>query len=450
MKAYRNLIIIILVVLILGGGLYAVTKFEPKSEDAVQTELPTTVTVFETEKDKITSLYIVNPEESYTLAKKNGVWCVLEDASVVLDQSRVESLLYECANIAGQKLVNENAEDLSQYGLDHPERTVTIKLSDGTNVKVLIGNAAFENSVSYLMVEGEGKVYTKSTSGCNTLTGLLSALLDTEIYNMDTNNIGGVTIRRSGGETIVLDRVKVQTEGGEDAFKWTMRSPITKEANTYRIEEELLPDLLSQKAASVVAIPEAGFDYGLKNPRAEYTIVSLDKSESYTITVGKEEGTNTYISKKGDTSIYLVATEKLDFLKLNYNDLIDKLIHLEDIKTVSEIQLSGLGKSYTMTISAAENATYAINGKEIKEDAFRKVYQAVIGFTLDDFAKSAGGNDTAFTITYKKRDGSQSVVKCLNYDDRNYLVTVNGSGNLLIRKKQVDNMIHVIENALAQ
>lgn len=449
MKAYRNLIIIILVILVLGGGLYAVTKFEPTSEDAVQTELPTTVTVYETEKDNIVSLYIVNPEESYTLVKKSGVWCVLEDASVVLDQSRVESLLYECANIAGQKLVNEKAVDLSQYGLDNPKRTVTIKLSDGTSVKVLVGNAAFENSVSYLMVEGETKVYTKSTSGCNTLTGMLSALLDTEIYTMDTENIGLVTIRRNGGETIVLDRVKVQTEGGEDAFQWTMRSPITKEANTYRIDEELLPNLLSQKAASVIAIPEAGFDYGFTNPQAVYTIESLDKSESYTITVGKQNGENTYISKKGDTSVYLVATDKLDFLKLNYNDLIDKLIHLEDIKTVSEVQLSGLGKAYTMTISAAENATYTINGKEIKEDDFKKVYQAVIGFTLDGFAKS-GGKDTAFTITYKKRDGSQSVVKCLNYDDRNYLVTVNGSGNLLIRKKQVDNMIKTIESALAQ
>lgn len=449
MKAYRNLLIIILVILLLGGGLYAVTKFEPKTDEEVSATLPPTVTIFKTEKDKIESVTVTNPKEQYTLKKQGATWVVTKDASVVLDQSRVESLLYECANIAGQALVSDSVQDLVQYGLDQPQRTVEIVLHDGTVKKVLIGHTTFEHSVSYLMVEGETKVYTKSTSGCETLTGSLSALMNHEIYTMDASVIGKVTIERSGGETIKLDRVKMSVEGHEDAYSWTVLAPIQKEANTYRIEEELLTNLLSQTAVSVIPIPKAGQNYGFQNPRAVYTITSLDQTESYTLTVGREEGENTFISKKGDKSVYLVATDKLDFLNLSYIDLIDKLVHIENIKDVSEIRLSGLGKSYTMTISAAENAVYTINDKEIKDELFKKAYQSVIGLVLDDYT-TAGGGDTAFTITYEKRDGSQVTVKCLNYDDRNYLVKVNGKGNLLIRKKQVDNMIATIDSVLAQ
>ncbi len=448
-KTYRNIAIIVLVVLLLGGGLYAVSKIEPKQDGTVTPALPETISVYQTEKDNIVSLTITNPEETYTLAKRNETWIVTKDPSVVLHAPSVESLLYECANIVCQELVNENAQDLSPYGLDKPERTVEIKLQDGKVVKVLVGAVTFENSVSYLMVEGETKIYTKSTSGCNTLTGSLSALMDKTIYNMDAAEIGFVKLERTGGETIILDRVKMSQEGEEDAFEWTMRAPLNKKANTYRIENELLTNLLSQKAIDVIPIPESDKDYGFNSPRAVYTITSLDRSKNYTVTIGSEEDAKTYLRLSGNKSVYLVATENLDFLNLSYFDLIDKLVHLENIKDVAEVHLTGLNKSYTLVVPATEGGAYKVNNKEIPKDKFTKVYQAVIGLVLDDFA-TTGGGETAFTITYKKRDGSQTVVKCLSYDDRNYLVKVNGEGNLLIRKRQIDNMIATIENALGQ
>ena len=447
-KTYRNIAIITLVILLLGGGLYAVSKIEPKQDEVYNPELPDTVTVYQTEKDNIVSLTITNPEETYTLAQQGENWIVTKDPSVVLSTSNVENLLYECANIVGQELVNENVQDLAPYGLDKPERTVEIKLKDGTVIKVLIGAATFENSVSYLMIEGETKVYTKSTSGCNTLTSSLSALMSNNVYSMDTNEIGFVKIERAGGETITLDRVPVSTETGEVAYEWTMRTPINKKANTYRIEEHLLTNLLSQSAAKVIPVPESGKDYGFDNPRAVYSITSLDKSKNYTVTVGGTEEANTYLQLSGNQSVYLVPTEQLDFLNLSYLDLIDKLVHVENIKDVSEIGLSGLGKSFTLKISGAENATYKIGEKTIDEEVFKDVYQTIIGLCLDDFTTSGGG-ETVFTITYKKLDGSQSVVKCLTYDDRNYLVKVNGEGNLLIRKKQIDTIITMVENAIA-
>ena len=91
----------------------------------------------------------------------------------------------------------------------------------------------------------------------------------------------------------------------------------------------------------------------------------------------------------------------------------------------------------------------AINGKTVEESKFRLAYQAVLNLNLDDFATRSGGS-VDFTITYHKNDGSTTIVRCLNYDDRNYLVTVNGSGNLLIRKKQIDNMITSVENIYSQ
>ncbi len=450
MKPFKNILILILVIALLIGGLFSVMNFEPKQEEVITPELPQTVTIFKIEKASIAAVTVVNPEESYTLVDSGGNWVVKGEERVTLSSSRVESFLYECANITGQDLITENAENLSQYGLSEPERTVELTLKNGEKRKILIGNAAFENSVSYLMVEGETKVYTKSTSGCETLTDALEKLMDTSIYTVDANDLSGITIERAGGETVVLDRKRMTAENEEAAYQWRMLSPLQKEANTYRLENELFTNLLSQTAVRVIPVPEAGKDYGFNNPRARYTLKLLDQKTAYTVTVGREEGTNTYIRLSGNHSVFLVATEKLDFLNMGYLDLVDKLIHLENIKEVNKVTISGLGKEHVMELNDAENR-YTIDGKTIKDEAFKKAYQTVIGLVLDDFAKQTNASGAvALTITYDKNDGTKTVVTCNNYDDRNYLVKVNGVGNLLIRKKQIDTMFTTISDALNQ
>ena len=103
-----------------------------------------------------------------------------------------------------------------------------------------------------------------------------------------------------------------------------------------------------------------------------------------------------------------------------------------------------------MAISGTDdNATYTINGKNIEEAKFKKAYQSVLSLVLTDFVQEQTSGTTAFTVCYQKKDGTETVVSCNEYDDRNYLVLVNGKGNFLIRKKQVDNMIQALESTLS-
>ena len=127
------------------------------------------------------------------------------------------------------------------------------------------------------------------------------------------------------------------------------------------------------------------------------------------------------------------------------------MFHLENITEVSKVTLEGLGKSHMMTISgSADHATYTIDGKKIEESNFKKAYQAVLGLSLDDFITQPYSGSAEFTICYHKNDGSQTVISCVPYDERNYLVLVNGKGNLLMRKKQIDNMLSTIEGYVSK
>jgi hypothetical protein len=94
-------------------------------------------------------------------------------------------------------------------------------------------------------------------------------------------------------------------------------------------------------------------------------------------------------------------------------------------------------------------ADYTINGKKISESAFRNIYQALAGLVMDDFTEKNGG-ETLYTLSYHKKDGTKTDVKFQSYDDRNYQVKLNGSGNLLIRKKQIENLMALIESSISE
>ena len=188
--------------------MYLINQYEPASEEPAPTSSPA-ITLFKTEKASITAVTVTRPDETYTLKKQGGIWVANDDPSIAKSQSRTDKFLYECANINVKELIEENPQDVSQYGLDHPARTVRIEEADGTVTTVLIGNTSFDFSVSYVMLEGRQAVYTRSAYDSETLSCSLSELLDDRIYSMDIENVGGLTINRKGAEPIRLVNVNM-------------------------------------------------------------------------------------------------------------------------------------------------------------------------------------------------------------------------------------------------
>jgi len=453
LKPIRNIVILVAVIAVLIGGFYFITVYEPQPDETPAPSVAPTVNMFKVEKDSILSVTVHNEEESYSVDRSGESWLVNHNPAIKINQSRLETFLYECASITARELLAENVQDFSQYGLSSPARSVDIEMKDGTMHTILVGNLSVDGSVRYIMVAGETKVYTKSASGCDSLTASLQKLLETDIYSMEAEEVGSIHIQKTGAEEILLVYAEVgKNDAGEALYEWQMKAPLIKTANSYTISEELLTNIVSQTAQKVIPAGTASATaYGFDSPRARYTLTSVDGTESYSVTVGRQEGSSTYIQLVGDEAVYQVETAKLDFLEPGYLDFVDKLIHIENIDDVKRIVISGSGRDYTLTIDGQGDAAgFKINDKKIEGDSFRKAYQAVIGLTLDGFmTEPFASNATDYTITYERTDGTRVVVSCIPYNDRNYLVQVDGEGNLLMRKKQMDAMFAMLDKTIA-
>ena len=72
-------------------------------------------------------------------------------------------LLSQISSITTQETVVESPEDLAQYGLEEPFRTIEAKFADGTSVTILAGSESPLLSKYYIQVQDDPNVYLISS-----------------------------------------------------------------------------------------------------------------------------------------------------------------------------------------------------------------------------------------------------------------------------------------------
>ena len=136
------------------GGYFAINghEFEIKEELSE-------VLVTDFNKDDVTGLTVSGDYELKLVKGDDGVWKEESIPEKAIKQESVNMLLSEIDNITTSETVIEAPEDLSQYGLDEPFRTITAELSDGTSVTLCAGAKSDLLSKYYVKTESGESVY---------------------------------------------------------------------------------------------------------------------------------------------------------------------------------------------------------------------------------------------------------------------------------------------------
>ena len=136
------------------GGYFAISRHEFEIKEELSEVL---VTDFN--KDDVTGLTVSGDYELKLVKGDDGVWREESIPEKAIKQESVNMLLSEIDNITTSETVIEAPEDLSQYGLDEPFRTITAELSDGTSVTLCAGAKSDLLSKYYVKTESGESVY---------------------------------------------------------------------------------------------------------------------------------------------------------------------------------------------------------------------------------------------------------------------------------------------------
>lgn len=153
-KQKIQLLVLLAVCVLCVGGYFLIHSHDFETKE----ELPE-VSVTDFNKDDVTELTVSGDNALKLVKGGDGVWTEASIPEEPIQQESVNMLLSEIDNITTSETVIESPEDLSQYGLDEPFRTITATLSDGTTVTIHAGAKSDLLSKYYVKTEGSETVY---------------------------------------------------------------------------------------------------------------------------------------------------------------------------------------------------------------------------------------------------------------------------------------------------
>jgi len=443
MKFYRNAIILIVIVALLGVAYYFVSKNAPKDENDVET-----IVITDIEADDIDTMTFKGPEYTFEMVVEDSKWVLKSPADIIYDQSTVSTMCEVARSVSAERVVEENASDLSVYGLQKPAVTVEIKLRDG-NVTILeVGDELPVGSGRYAKLGGENKVYTIRQYDANKLLTDRNGIKKKALFDFDSETVSGLTMDRDGQNVF---KARYTEDDG-----WEMYEPIIGSAD---------PTALDPMAASLAALRVSEFieehpadlsKYGLDSPRYAFEITSTEGG-TFKLLLGKERnrGEDIYAMLEGRDEVFTLGLDDFFFLDKPIDELFSVFAYIVDISEVKEIDLTMDGKTTHMTLDVymdeegnRDNSKdkFTVNGKDASgydengSQPFRKFYQALVGVTLDDIdLEGQPSGEPEITIEYKLKDGTTMRVDFVSRDEYFYYVLRNGEyAKFIVRKNKGD------------
>jgi hypothetical protein len=282
MKGLRSFLVLLVIAGALGGFLYYDSKHEPgdqKKQEKVFADV---------QSDKIEHLTIKSEKGETTVAQKQAdKWQLTEPARTDADQAELSGITSNVASLEIQRVVDDQATDLKQYGLD-PARIEVVFTAGGRERRVLFGQKTPTGSDMYAKLPDKPRVFLVPSYLETTFNKSSFDLRDKTILKIDREKVDHVDIETPDGT------LKVAKQGAD----WHITAPVETRAD-FGAVEGIVGRLSTAPMKSIVAAeikdPKELKEYGLDKPVA--TVRVMSGSSQAGLAVGKSSGEGAVYAK---------------------------------------------------------------------------------------------------------------------------------------------------------
>ena len=511
MKKKQIIYIVIMfaaIVLLAAGYILAKNYNDKKSEEeAAKEEADSkTIDIYDIDTESVVKISIANDSGSFDMVLKDNVW-VQEGTDVPMNTENVQEMLDAVADVDAIKVISEDGNNLSEYGLDNPGLSYTITMADGTQYNIRLGIAlSTDVSAHYALLDSDTKVYSVSDNYYDPFdTDVVSMTRIDDEVNINSDYITKVSVNNREG--LDFSAKYLGEETSDKYYKWEITKPykdILADTDTLKaqldkyttIEYEKCVDYNCEdmskygldKPYGTVALDyysvagvseseedseEASSDTDTEDNSAQATPVPEEMREYYTYTlyVGDKYVDNDtegyYVNQEGNNNVYTLSADKVNELfGFTTFSMADPCIYSELVDQISGYDIEYKDKKYSVERreeKAEESAddekksddddgmvnVYYVNGQKVDETEILTLYSAAYLLTLSGEADKSLMTDekAVLTITYHPNEGEDVVVKYIPYGNENfYSVDKNGMTYFLTDKRGIDDLVSRYES----
>ena len=249
-------------------------------------------------------------------------------------------------------------------------------------------------------------------------------------------------IRIGSGDSSML-LCQVQTDTLSTFFG--LVEPVVAVLNWENVYRQVLSAVFTLTPDHYVSDSRPLSDFGLDAP--EYTLELLIDGQTYRCGFSAKDP-DTYYCANLDTSLICeIKREKIDFLSVNYIDLIGNSVYNRSAADVSRLSAKYSGGSVSLEITGEGESLTASTGTQQFDSAETVELFRSIG-TIPMAAELSGTEETqspVLTLCYTMRDGSEDILEFMPISDRQCAVFINGSAEFATYLTSAEDIIRAFD-----
>lgn len=424
--------------------------------------------------------FVVERTEKAPSADGTAVWMLTNLGEVRQNKTFVNASVNICSALKGRELVEENAQDLSKYGLTDPAVKLTISSDNAPDKVFNVGIEIAQGGYYYICEEGSSTVYTVLKQNMmyffeDELYFVNTTLVDTPA-DSDWPTIDRLTIKR---EDIDYDMVFVTVPEDEIPVGMSSNQAMIKPVYQFlniTASGDVTHGIWGLSASEAVKINPTDEDkekYGLKEPFAK-VILDTD-SDDYTLSIGNpvyaldDNGEETsevagyycFLNAKDTNCIYIISASECVWATVVPGDIILGMMTNNLFIDLDMITLETPDKTVSIDVFAQEDSNdkddiddhvyeVKIDGKVVETELFQDWYVFWLECPTDEtyFTPLTGDEELYLTVTIKLENGKEQVVKFYTSTNRRLIAELDGNVGYMIPTSYADTLMENIQRVI--
>lgn len=461
-KNVKLLIAGVVSVAVLSGGIIALKLTEPEADTSSVSDSSSqaeSVLLYDEKADTVKSLSVENALCSYEITETKAAdgeneaeYGVSGLEGIPLNSSVVNALPAGMATVTAEKIIEESADDLSQYGLADADTKVSVNFDDGTSKVILIGNDTPSGDI-YACFEGENKVYAVDSEVFSVFRYDLDyyvslVCLEAPETNDDYPIVNYLQIERTDLDYPIkfeYDSKSANSDySGGTSSTHIMTSPIFAYVDIGEGSTAITHGMFGLTASSVATVNPTDDELAfaeLDNPFCTVTM-DTDDGETRVLKVGKTidiDGTEYYMGYfEGIDVIYCFTKDSLPWIDMQPLDIASSLVfgtYFYDIGTMTVEAEGHETLEFETTGIDEDDFKVKLNGNDYDTERFKDFYQYLISTQAEEiYMEDPAESDLICKVTIKRNDEfDDETVEFYKGEDKTIIIKHNGVTSFINR-----------------